>query len=60
MSIRLAALALALAAVTAVGAQETHVQDPAQSKALNTQAYIQLLMLTSARRKSRSSKTRCS
>ncbi len=43
MSIRLAALALALAAATALGAQETHVQDPAQSKALNTQAYIQLL-----------------
>jgi hypothetical protein len=38
-----AALALTLAAATSLCAQETHVQDPARSKELNTQAYIQLL-----------------
>ena len=43
MRIRLAALALALAAATSRCAQETHIQDPARSKELNTQAYIQLL-----------------
>jgi hypothetical protein len=43
MSIRFAALAVALAAATALAAQETHLKDPAQSKALNTRAYIQLL-----------------
>jgi hypothetical protein len=37
------ALALALAATTSLCAQETHIQDPAHSKELNTQAYIQLL-----------------
>jgi hypothetical protein len=41
--IRFAALALALAAATSLCAQQTHVQDPARSKELNTQAYIQLL-----------------
>src|SRR5580658_8615453 len=35
--------ALALAAATSLCAQQTHVQDPARSKELNTQAYIQLL-----------------
>src|ERR1700729_3806474 len=35
--------ALALAAATSLCAQQTHVQDPARSKGLNTQAYIQLL-----------------
>jgi len=43
MRIRLAALTLALFAATGVRAQETRIQDPAQSKELNTQAYIQLL-----------------
>ncbi len=43
MNIRFAALALALAAATSLCAQETHVQDPARSKELNTQAYVQLL-----------------
>jgi type IV pilus biogenesis protein CpaD/CtpE len=43
VNIRFAALALALAAATSLCAQETHVQDPARSKELNTQAYIQLL-----------------
>jgi hypothetical protein len=43
MKIRLAALALALAAATGLCAQGTHVQDPARSKELNTQAYVQLL-----------------
>jgi hypothetical protein len=38
-----AALALSLAAATSLCAQETRVQDPARSKELNTQAYIQLL-----------------
>jgi hypothetical protein len=41
--IRFAALALALAAATSLCAQQTHVQDSARSKELNTQAYIQLL-----------------
>src|SRR5580700_4567331 len=40
---RVAALALALAAATSLCAQQTHVQNPARSKELNTQAYIQLL-----------------
>jgi hypothetical protein len=39
----LAALALALAAASSLCAQATHIQDPARSKELNTQAYIQLL-----------------
>jgi hypothetical protein len=43
MKIGLAALALALAAATGLCAQETHIQDPARSKELNTQAYVQLL-----------------
>jgi hypothetical protein len=43
MRIRLALLALAMMAATSVWAQQTKVQDPAQSKELNTQAYIQLL-----------------
>jgi hypothetical protein len=43
VSIRLAALALALAAATRLCAQETHIQDPARSKELNMQAYTQLL-----------------
>src|SRR6204780_5859516 len=43
MSIRFAALALALIAATSLAAQETHIQDPARSKELTTQAYIQLL-----------------
>jgi type IV pilus biogenesis protein CpaD/CtpE len=41
--IRFGALALALAAAMSLCAQQTHVQDPARSKELNTQAYIQLL-----------------
>jgi type IV pilus biogenesis protein CpaD/CtpE len=40
---RVAALAMALATATSLCAQGTHVQDPARSKELNTQAYIQLL-----------------
>jgi hypothetical protein len=43
MRIRLAVLVLAMMAATSVWAQQTQVQDPAQSKELNTQAYIQLL-----------------
>jgi hypothetical protein len=43
MRIRLAILALAMLSATTLLAQETKVQDPAQSKELNTQAYIQLL-----------------
>jgi len=43
MSIRLAALALALAAATSLCAQETHIQEPARSKELNAQGYVQLL-----------------
>jgi hypothetical protein len=43
MRIRLAALTLALMAAASLQAQETKLQDPAQSKELNTQAYIQLL-----------------
>ncbi len=43
MKSRFAALALALAAATSLSAQETHVQDPARSKELNTEAYTQLL-----------------
>jgi hypothetical protein len=41
MRIRLAAMVLI--AATTVWAQDTKVQDPAQSKELNTRAYIQLL-----------------
>jgi hypothetical protein len=43
MRIRLAVLVLAMVAATSVWAQQTQVQDPARSKELNTQAYIQLL-----------------
>lgn len=43
MRIRPAVLVLAMMAATSVWAQQTQVQDPAQSKELNTQAYIQLL-----------------
>jgi len=42
-SIRFAVLALALVAATSLCAQGTHVQDPTSSKALNTEAYIELL-----------------
>jgi hypothetical protein len=43
--LRFAALALGLAAATGLCAQEagTHVQDPVSSKALNTEAYVELL-----------------
>jgi type IV pilus biogenesis protein CpaD/CtpE len=41
--IRFGALTLALGAAMSLCAQQTHVQDPARSKELNTQAYIQLL-----------------
>jgi hypothetical protein len=43
MRIRLALLALVLLVATSVRAQQTQLQDPVQSKELNTQAYIQLL-----------------
>jgi hypothetical protein len=43
MKFRIMILALSLAAAAIVQAQEKHVQDPADSKNLNTQAYIQLL-----------------
>ena len=42
-NIRFAALAVFLAAATSLCAQGTHVQDPTSSKALNTEAYIELL-----------------
>jgi hypothetical protein len=45
MRIRLAAVALALLAATSVWAQGTKVQDPSQSRELNTEAYIQLLRM---------------
>jgi hypothetical protein len=43
MRIRLAVLLVTILSATGVWAQQTQVQDPAQSKELNTQAYIQLL-----------------
>jgi hypothetical protein len=43
MKTRFLLLALALLAARGVGSQEKHVQAPAQSKELNTQAYVQLL-----------------
>jgi hypothetical protein len=42
-NIRFAALAVVLAAATSLCAQGTHVQDPISSKALNTEAYVELL-----------------
>jgi type IV pilus biogenesis protein CpaD/CtpE len=52
MSIRFAALVLALAtAATSLCAQETHVQDPARSRELNTEVYIQLLRADLSARK---------
>ena len=44
MKIRFAILAVAVLSITcAISAQEKQIQDPAQSKELNTQAYVQLL-----------------
>ena len=43
MKTRFLLLALALLTARGVGSQEKHVQAPAQSKELNTQAYVQLL-----------------
>ncbi|MFZ3332503.1 MAG: hypothetical protein WA197_17845 [Candidatus Acidiferrales bacterium] len=43
MRIRLAALLLALMAATGLWAQDAKVQDPSESRELNTQAYTQLL-----------------
>jgi hypothetical protein len=43
VKIRLIALALALVAARGVCSQEKHLQAPAQSKELNTQAYVQML-----------------
>ena len=56
MRIRMAALALALAitwglSAQLAGAQENKVQDPAQSKEFNTEAYIQLLRSNLAAKK---------
>lgn len=43
MRIRLAALGIAMMAATGLWAQDTKVQDPWESRELNTQAYTQLL-----------------
>jgi hypothetical protein len=60
MRIRLMIAVLTLTVATGLRAQEKKIQDPAESKELNDQAYIRLLRTDLKPGRKRSSRKKCS